>query len=62
MQMPTIITINWGAGRSNDVKRDIVEAIVPKMAEILTVPEKSIAIFFNDIPKDCTATGGKYKG
>ena len=62
MNMPTIITINWGAGRTNEVKRGIVEKLVPGLAEITGAPEKSISIFFNDIPADCTATNGKYKG
>ena len=62
MNMPIIITINWGEGRSNEVKREIVEKLVPGLAGITGAPEKSISIFFNDIPDNCTATKGKYKG
>ena len=60
--MQVVITINWGAGRSNEVKKEIVDKLAPEIAKRTGTPINKIFIFFYDIPPYNSGIAGEYKG
>ena len=60
--MQVIVTINWGAGRSNAVKQEIIERLAPEIAERTGTPISKVFIFFYDIPGYNSGIEGKYMG
>jgi len=62
MQMQIVITINWAEGRSNAVKKEIVERLVPEISKRTNTPASKIFIFFYDIPAYNSGIAGEYKG
>ena len=62
MPMQIIVTINWATGRSNEVKKEIVEKLAPGIAERTRIPLNKIFIYFYDVPGYNSGVEGKYMG
>mgnify|MGYP001558907855 CR=1 FL=1 len=54
-----VVTVEWLAGRSQEQKRQLTEALTRAFVELAEVPKEQVWIIFRDVPRSDWAMGGK---